>query len=109
MQREAADHLAPVRVGERVEDEPEGSDTGERRRLKVERGAPGGRRLLDDEARAVGGVVERELDASLVAQIISKHSGQDVEQVLRDIDRDRFTTPEEAIEYGLIDAVMEPR
>jgi hypothetical protein len=30
-------------------------------------------------------------------------------QVLRDIDRDRFMTPEEAIEYGLIDAVMEPR
>lgn len=30
-------------------------------------------------------------------------------QVLRDIDRDRFMTPEEAVEYGLIDAIMEPR
>ena len=41
-----------------------------------------------------------------MAEIISRHSGQDVDQVLRDIDRDRFMTPEEAVEYGLIDAVM---
>jgi ATP-dependent Clp protease protease subunit len=44
-----------------------------------------------------------------MADIISRHSGQDVDQVLRDIDRDRFMTPEEAVEYGLIDAIMEPR
>jgi ATP-dependent Clp protease protease subunit len=44
-----------------------------------------------------------------MAEIISRHSGQDVEQVLRDIDRDRFMTPEEAVEYGLVDAVMQPR
>ena len=44
-----------------------------------------------------------------MAEIISRHSGQDVDQVLRDIDRDRFMTPEEAVEYGLVDAVMEPR
>jgi ATP-dependent Clp protease protease subunit len=44
-----------------------------------------------------------------MAEIIARHSGQDVDQVLRDIDRDRFMTPEEAVEYGLVDAVMEPR
>ena len=44
-----------------------------------------------------------------MADIISRHSGQDVDQVLRDIDRDRFMTPEEAVEYGLVDGVMEPR
>ena len=44
-----------------------------------------------------------------MAEIISRHSGQDVDQVLRDIDRDRFMSPEEAVEYGLIDAVMAPR
>ena len=44
-----------------------------------------------------------------MAQIISRHSGQDVEQVLKDIDRDHFMTPEEAVEYGLVDAVMKPR
>src|SRR5438477_1543839 len=43
-----------------------------------------------------------------MAEIISRHSGQDVEQVLKDIDRDRFMTPEEAVDYGLVDAVMAP-
>jgi ATP-dependent Clp protease protease subunit len=44
-----------------------------------------------------------------MAEIIARHSGQDVDQVLRDIDRDRFMTPEEAVEYGLLDAVMTSR
>src|SRR5918992_815976 len=44
-----------------------------------------------------------------MAEIIARHSGNPVEQVLRDIDRDRFMTPEEALEYGLIDAIMESR
>src|SRR6516225_313619 len=44
-----------------------------------------------------------------MAEIISRHSGRPVEQVMTDIDRDRFMTPDEAIEYGLIDAVMETR
>jgi ATP-dependent Clp protease protease subunit len=44
-----------------------------------------------------------------MAEIIARHSGQDVEQVMKDIDRDRFMTPEDAVEYGLIDAVLSPR
>jgi ATP-dependent Clp protease, protease subunit len=44
-----------------------------------------------------------------MAELISHHSGQDVDQVLRDIDRDRFMSPQEAIDYGLIDAIMGPR
>ncbi len=44
-----------------------------------------------------------------MAEIISRHSGQPVEQVMKDIDRDRFMTPQEAVEYGLVDAVMETR
>jgi ATP-dependent Clp protease protease subunit len=43
------------------------------------------------------------------AEIIAHHSGQPVEQVMKDIDRDRFMTPDEAVEYGLIDAVMPSR
>jgi ATP-dependent Clp protease, protease subunit len=43
-----------------------------------------------------------------MAEIISRHSGQPVEQVLKDIDRDRFMTPEEAVAYGLVDSVMPP-
>ena len=44
-----------------------------------------------------------------MAEIISRHSGQTVEHVMRDIDRDRFMTPEEAKDYGLIDDVIMPR
>jgi ATP-dependent Clp protease protease subunit len=28
---------------------------------------------------------------------------------MKDIDRDRFMTPEEAVEYGIVDAIMETR
>ena len=35
--------------------------------------------------------------------------GPPEEDVLKDIDRDRFMTPEEAVEYGLIDSVMTMR
>ena len=44
-----------------------------------------------------------------MAEIIARHSGQSHEQVMRDIDRDRFMTPAEAIDYGLVDGVMQPR
>jgi ATP-dependent Clp protease, protease subunit len=44
-----------------------------------------------------------------MAEIIAKHTNQDVEQVMKDIDRDRFMTPEEAVEYGIVDAIMENR
>jgi ATP-dependent Clp protease protease subunit len=41
-----------------------------------------------------------------MAEVISRHSGRDVEQVMQDIDRDRFMTPAEAVEYGLIDELL---
>jgi len=43
-----------------------------------------------------------------MAELIAHHSGRTVDQVMEDIDRDRFMTPAEAIEYGLIDAVLAP-
>jgi ATP-dependent Clp protease, protease subunit len=43
------------------------------------------------------------------AEVIARHSGRDVEQVLKDIDRDRFLTPEEAVEYGIADKVLPTR
>ena len=43
-----------------------------------------------------------------MAEIISSHSGQSVDQVLRDIDRDHFMAPDEAVAYGIADAVMQP-
>jgi ATP-dependent Clp protease protease subunit len=44
-----------------------------------------------------------------MAEIIARHSGRDEEQVLQDIDRDRFMTPEEAQAYGLVDEVLRPQ
>jgi ATP-dependent Clp protease, protease subunit len=44
-----------------------------------------------------------------MARIIARHSGQAFEQVMKDIDRDRFMTPAEAKEYGLIDDIVSPR
>ena len=43
-----------------------------------------------------------------MAEIIARHSNRDVEQVMLDIDRDNFMTPEEAVDYGLIDDVIAP-
>ncbi|MBO9663286.1 ATP-dependent Clp endopeptidase proteolytic subunit ClpP [Dokdonella sp.] len=42
-------------------------------------------------------------------QIYVKHTGQPLEQIERDMERDRFMSGEEAKTYGLIDAVLESR
>jgi ATP-dependent Clp protease protease subunit len=42
-----------------------------------------------------------------MAEIIARHSGQTVEQVMKDIDRDKFMTPQEAAEYGLVDGILD--
>lgn len=39
-------------------------------------------------------------------EILSFHSGQDMERISHDIDRDFFMTPEQALDYGLIDQVI---
>jgi ATP-dependent Clp protease, protease subunit len=44
-----------------------------------------------------------------MAEVIALHAGRPVEQVMQDIDRDRFMTPEDAVEYGLIDEIVVPR
>jgi ATP-dependent Clp protease protease subunit len=43
-----------------------------------------------------------------MAEIIACHTGQPLEQVLKDIDRDHFMAPEEAVAYGLVDEVIQP-
>ena len=39
-------------------------------------------------------------------ELIAKHTGQPLEKVQKDTDRDFYLSPEEAIEYGLIDSVI---
>ena len=42
-----------------------------------------------------------------MAQLIAKHTGQTVEQIEADSDRDRWFTADQALEYGFIDHVYE--
>ncbi len=42
-------------------------------------------------------------------RIISENTGKTIEQVAKDTDRDNFMTPEEAVEYGIIDKVVKSR
>jgi ATP-dependent Clp protease protease subunit len=44
-----------------------------------------------------------------IDEIYAKHTGQEVERVHADMDRDRFFTGEEAVAYGLVDRVLERR
>lgn len=39
-------------------------------------------------------------------EIFSLHTGQDVEQIRRDAERDKFFSAEEAVAYGLVDEVL---
>jgi ATP-dependent Clp protease protease subunit len=41
-----------------------------------------------------------------IDEIYAKHTGQPLEQVHTDMERDRFFNPEQAVEYGLIDKVI---
>jgi ATP-dependent Clp protease protease subunit len=41
--------------------------------------------------------------------ILAKHTGQTLERVADDVDRDRFMSPTEAKEYGIIDSVVTHR
>ena len=44
---------------------------------------------------------------SLCNEILSRHTGQTVQRIAEDADRDRFMSPYEAVEYGLLDRVLE--
>ena len=46
---------------------------------------------------------------SWLNDILAKHTGQPLEKIERDTDRDYFMTAGEAMEYGIVDAVVERR
>ncbi len=67
-----------------------------------------------------GGASGQETDVRIMAQeilrmremtsrLIAHHTGQDFDQVEKDVERDRILTPIQAKEYGLIDEVIEHR
>ena len=39
--------------------------------------------------------------------LLAKHTGQPLDRVADDVDRDRFMSPEEAVDYGIIDRIVE--
>ena len=39
--------------------------------------------------------------------VYAEHTGRDAEEIDRDLGRDRFFTPEQALEYGLVDRVID--
>ncbi len=58
---------------------------------------------IEIQAREVINVKRR------LEEIIAEHSGQPLERVSKDMERDYFMTPEEAREYGIIDRVLAHR
>lgn len=44
-----------------------------------------------------------------VNEVLSRHTGKSISQIKKDVDRDNFMTPEEAIAYGIIDDVLAHR
>ena len=42
----------------------------------------------------------------LTSKILSEATGKPIEEIYQDTERDNFMSPEEAIEYGLIDKVL---
>lgn len=41
-------------------------------------------------------------------EILAQHTGKSVEQITKDCDRDYYLSAKEAVEYGLVDKVLEP-
>jgi ATP-dependent Clp protease protease subunit len=63
-------------------------------------GAQGQATDIDIQAREILRVREE------LNNIVGRHSGQNLRKIERDTDRDMFLTPEQAVEYGLIDEVI---
>ena len=67
--------------------------------------------------QAFGGAQGRAADVEIAAReimrmqdlirgIIAKHTGQPLEKIVHDTDRDFYLNPEQAVEYGLVDEIL---
>jgi ATP-dependent Clp protease protease subunit len=87
-------------------------------------GAPGRRRSLPNARvmihQPLGGFQGQQTDIEIhareillvrqrVNEIMAHHTGQSVEQIKNDTERDRYLTATQAMEYGLVDTVVQPR
>ena len=71
-------------------------------RIMIHQGSGGFRGAAQD---AIIQMKEWETLVQLNHQILARHTGKDVETITRDTERDRFMSPDEAKDYGIIDAV----
>jgi ATP-dependent Clp protease protease subunit len=53
-------------------------------------------------------IMARELlrEQQLIRELLSRDTGQPIERIARDFDRDLFMTPEQARAYGIIDEIL---
>ena len=87
-------------------------------------GAPGKRYVLPNSRvmihQPLGGFQGQASDIQIHAQeiltikqrlnnLLAEHTGQPLEIIEQDTDRDNFMSAEQAVEYGLVDAVMSKR
>lgn len=74
-------------------------------RMMLHQPAGGSRGVAADieiQAREILSMRER------LNEILSKHTGQPVKRIAEDTDRDYWMSPEEALQYGLVDTVKHP-
>ena len=70
---------------------------------------PNAKVMLHQPSGGIGGQAEDILrDKDRLNKIIAFHTGRGAEQIAEEIERDRFMTAEEALEYGVVDEILEP-
>ncbi|MEU1805498.1 ATP-dependent Clp protease proteolytic subunit [Streptomyces sp. NPDC019937] len=76
---------------------------------------PNARIMMHQPSAGIGGTTadiaiqaeNLEFTKTAIERIIAEHTGQTRETISRDGDRDRFFTPEQAKEYGMVDHIVE--
>jgi ATP-dependent Clp protease protease subunit len=66
-------------------------------------GAQGQATDIEIQAREIGRV-KRELN-----NILAYHTGQPLDQIAKDVERDYIMTADEAVKYGIVDEVIQPK
>jgi len=52
---------------------------------------------------------ETSLVRDKINEILAKHTNKTTDEIMRDTDRDNFMSPEESLDYGLIDSILTTR
>ena len=58
---------------------------------------------------AQGQATDVQIQAEKMIRMKAEMTGQDIERIRRDVERDHFMSAQEALEYGIIDEIFDPR